>query len=78
MPRLALYPGQAHSTRQKQGHRPGLRPLVHPTLGHLEQRRGIESRLLIFPTGNHWVLQPADSVQWYQNVLAWLDAHLKK
>src|ERR1700755_3499390 len=41
------------------------------------QRRGIESRLLIFPNENHWVLQPADSVQWYQNVLAWLDQHLK-
>jgi hypothetical protein len=24
------------------------------------------------------VLQPADSVQWYQNVLGWLDQHLKK
>jgi dipeptidyl aminopeptidase/acylaminoacyl peptidase len=42
------------------------------------QRRGIESRLLLFPNENHWVLQPADSVQWYQNVLGWLDAHLKK
>jgi dipeptidyl aminopeptidase/acylaminoacyl peptidase len=41
------------------------------------QRRGIESRLLIFPNENHWVLQPADSLQWYQNVLGWLDAHLK-
>jgi len=42
------------------------------------QRRGIESRLIIFPNENHWVLQPADSVQWYQNVLGWLDQHLKK
>jgi dipeptidyl aminopeptidase/acylaminoacyl peptidase len=42
------------------------------------QRRGIESRLLIFPNENHWVLQPADSVQWYQTVLGWLDSHLKK
>jgi len=42
------------------------------------QRRGIESRLLIFPNENHWVLQPADSVQWYQNVLGWLDQHLRK
>ena len=42
------------------------------------QRRGIESRLLIFPNENHWVLQPADSVQWYQTVLGWLDEHLKK
>lgn len=41
------------------------------------QRRGIESRLIVFPNENHWVLQPADSVQWYQNVLGWLDQHLK-
>jgi len=41
------------------------------------QRRGIESRLIIYPGENHWVLQPADSVQWYQNVLGWLDQHLK-
>jgi dipeptidyl aminopeptidase/acylaminoacyl peptidase len=41
------------------------------------QRRGIESRLLIFPGENHWVLKPADSVLWYHTVLGWLDAHLK-
>jgi dipeptidyl aminopeptidase/acylaminoacyl peptidase len=42
------------------------------------QRRGIESRLLIFPDENHWVLKPADSVLWYHTVLEWLDAHLKQ
>jgi len=42
------------------------------------QRRGIESRLLIFPDENHWVLKPANSVQWYHEVLGWLDTHLKK
>jgi dipeptidyl aminopeptidase/acylaminoacyl peptidase len=41
------------------------------------QRRGIESRLLIFPNENHWVLKPADSIEWYHTVLGWLDAHLK-
>jgi dipeptidyl aminopeptidase/acylaminoacyl peptidase len=41
------------------------------------QRRGIESRLLIFPDENHWVLKPANSVQWYHAVLGWLDQHLK-
>jgi dipeptidyl aminopeptidase/acylaminoacyl peptidase len=41
------------------------------------QRRGIESRLLVFPDENHWVLKPANSVQWYHEVLGWLDAHLK-
>ena len=41
------------------------------------QRRGIESKLLIFPSENHWVLQPADSVLWYHTVLDWLGAHLQ-
>jgi dipeptidyl aminopeptidase/acylaminoacyl peptidase len=41
------------------------------------QRRGIESRLLVFPNENHWVLKPADSIQWHHAVLDWLDAHLK-
>jgi dipeptidyl aminopeptidase/acylaminoacyl peptidase len=41
------------------------------------QRRGVESQLLLFPDENHWVLRPANSVQWYHTVLDWLDAHLK-
>ena len=41
------------------------------------QRRGIESKLLLFPDENHWVLKPANSLLWYQTVLGWLDAHLK-
>jgi dipeptidyl aminopeptidase/acylaminoacyl peptidase len=42
------------------------------------QRRGIESKLLIFPDENHWVLKPANSVLWYHTVVGWLDAHLKE
>jgi dipeptidyl aminopeptidase/acylaminoacyl peptidase len=42
------------------------------------QRRNIESRLLVFPDENHWVLKPANTVLWYHTVMAWLDAHLKK
>jgi dipeptidyl aminopeptidase/acylaminoacyl peptidase len=41
------------------------------------QRRGIESKLLIFPEENHWVLKSADSVLWYHTVLEWLDTHLR-
>jgi dipeptidyl aminopeptidase/acylaminoacyl peptidase len=37
------------------------------------QRRGVPSELLYFPNENHWVLKPADSVQWYDTVLAWLN-----
>jgi len=42
------------------------------------QRRGIESKLLVFPDENHWVLKPANSVLWHHTVLGWLDAHLKQ
>jgi len=41
------------------------------------QRRGIESKLLMFPDENHWVLKPANSLLWHATVLDWLDAHLK-
>ncbi|MFD2365574.1 prolyl oligopeptidase family serine peptidase [Pseudoduganella sp. GCM10020061] len=42
------------------------------------QRRGIESKLLVFPDENHWVLKPANSVQWHHNVIGWLNQYLKK
>ncbi len=41
------------------------------------QRKGIPSKLLIFPDENHWVLKPANSLQWHENVLGWLDRWLK-
>jgi dipeptidyl aminopeptidase/acylaminoacyl peptidase len=41
------------------------------------QRRGIDSKLLVFPDENHWVLKPANSVLWHRTVLGWLDQHLK-
>jgi dipeptidyl aminopeptidase/acylaminoacyl peptidase len=41
------------------------------------QRQGIESQLLVFPDENHWVLKPANSIQWHHTVLNWLDKHIK-
>lgn len=41
------------------------------------QRRGIPSELLYFPNENHWVLKPADSIQWYDAVLDWLNRWLR-
>ena len=41
------------------------------------QRRGIESKLIIFPDENHFVMKPANSVYWYDTVLDWLDAHTR-
>ena len=40
------------------------------------QRRGIESRFLYFPDENHWVLQPANSLQWHEEVNRWLHKFL--
>jgi len=40
------------------------------------QRRGVDSRLVFFPEENHWVLRPANSVQWHNEVFGWLDKYL--
>jgi len=37
------------------------------------QRRGVPSELLYFPDENHWVLKPADSVQWYDTAIDWMN-----
>jgi dipeptidyl aminopeptidase/acylaminoacyl peptidase len=42
------------------------------------QRRGIESRLVYFPDENHWILKPANSLQWHEEVLGWLKKYLRK
>jgi len=42
------------------------------------QRRGVPSRLVVFPDENHWVLKPANSVRWYREVLLWLDRWAKR
>ena len=41
------------------------------------QRVGVESKLIVFPDEGHWVLKPQNSEFWYNNVLGWLDKHLK-
>ncbi|MBA3526141.1 MAG: S9 family peptidase [Sphingomonas sp.] len=37
------------------------------------QRRNIPSRLLVYPDENHWVLKPKNSIQWYDEVMGWMD-----
>ncbi|HXH00311.1 MAG TPA: S9 family peptidase [Sphingomicrobium sp.] len=37
------------------------------------QRRGIPSKLVVFPDENHWVLKPKNSIQWYYEVFGWMD-----
>jgi dipeptidyl aminopeptidase/acylaminoacyl peptidase len=41
------------------------------------QRRGVDSRLLVFPDENHWVLKPKNSIQWYDEVFNWMGKHLQ-
>lgn len=36
------------------------------------QQRGVASRFLYFPDEGHWVLKPRNSVQWHDEVQAWL------
>jgi dipeptidyl aminopeptidase/acylaminoacyl peptidase len=40
------------------------------------QRKGIPSQFLYFPDENHWVLKPANSVQWHDTVNAWLKRYI--
>ncbi len=41
------------------------------------QRRGVPSEFLFYPDENHWVLKPADRVQWYDTVIAWMNRWTK-
>ncbi|MBA3568483.1 MAG: S9 family peptidase [Pyrinomonadaceae bacterium] len=41
------------------------------------QRKGVESKLLVFPDEGHWILKPQNSELWYRTVLEWFDKHLK-
>ncbi len=41
------------------------------------QQQGVESKLLVFPDENHWVLKPKNSIQWHETVFDWVGKHLK-
>ena len=41
------------------------------------QRKGIDSKMLIFPDEGHWVLKPQNSNLWFNTVLDWLDKYLQ-
>ncbi len=44
---------------------------------NLLQRRGIPSKFIYFPDENHWVLHAANSIQWHNEVLSWIDQWTK-
>jgi dipeptidyl aminopeptidase/acylaminoacyl peptidase len=33
--------------------------------------------LLVFPDEGHWILKPANSLQWHEAVFEWLDRYLQ-
>lgn len=41
------------------------------------QRRGIPSKLVVFPDEGHWVNKPANSEFWHQTIFDWLAEYLK-
>jgi dipeptidyl aminopeptidase/acylaminoacyl peptidase len=41
------------------------------------QKRGVESKLVVFPDEGHWILKPQNSQFWYTTVIDWLNKHLK-
>jgi dipeptidyl aminopeptidase/acylaminoacyl peptidase len=41
------------------------------------QQQGVESKLLVFPDENHWVLKPKNSIQWHRTVFDWVGTYLK-
>jgi dipeptidyl aminopeptidase/acylaminoacyl peptidase len=41
------------------------------------QRKGVDSKMLVFPDEGHWVLKPQNSQLWYHTVLDWLDKYLQ-
>jgi len=42
------------------------------------QRKGIESKLVIFPDENHWILKPRNAERWYNEVFDWMKLHTSK
>lgn len=42
----------------------------------LLQRKGVPSKLLVFPDENHWVLKPANSRLWYATMIDWFHHYL--
>lgn len=42
------------------------------------QRKGIPSELLMYSTENHWILNDENKIQWYENVLSWMDRWTKQ
>jgi dipeptidyl aminopeptidase/acylaminoacyl peptidase len=42
------------------------------------QKNNIDSKLIIFPEENHWISNNDNKIQWYNNVLSWMNKYTKK
>jgi dipeptidyl aminopeptidase/acylaminoacyl peptidase len=42
------------------------------------QMVGVESKILVFPTENHWILSPQNAIVWQREFFKWFDKYLKK
>ena len=40
------------------------------------QRKGVPSRLVVYPDEGHWILKPQNAQLWWKEVHGWLGAHL--
>jgi len=41
------------------------------------QNRGVPSKLVLYPNENHWILQPQNSLFWYETVQKWMEKYVK-
>lgn len=41
------------------------------------QMMGVESKLIVFPEENHWILKPQNALFWHREYFDWLDKHCK-
>ena len=42
------------------------------------QYMGVPSKLIVFPTENHWILQPQNALYWHRSFFDWVDRWMKK
>lgn len=40
------------------------------------QNKGVPSKLVLYPNENHWILQPQNSLFWYETVRKWLEQYV--
>jgi dipeptidyl aminopeptidase/acylaminoacyl peptidase len=53
-------------------------PIGHAlTVYGIYKGMGLDARLVYYPNENHWILQPQNSIFWYNELYQWLNRYLK-